>query len=184
MEALKRLGLWPKHERTERRIVAEYNYTDAAGNLLYQVVRTEPKGFLQRYPDGAGGWIWKKYPKQVLYHLRQVLESSIVFVVEGEKDAEQLREHGFTATTNAGGAKAPWLPEFTVVLAGREVILVPDRDVAGYARVKTIGRALLGKVTRLLYLELEDGKDVSEWFERGHSELELIRLLDPEEISQ
>jgi hypothetical protein len=71
MEALKRLGLWPKHERTERRIVAEYNYTDAAGNLLYQVVRTEPKGFLQRYPDGAGGWIWKKYPKQVLYHLRQ-----------------------------------------------------------------------------------------------------------------
>jgi hypothetical protein len=50
--------------------------------------------------------------------------------------------------------------------------------------VKTIGRALLGKVTRLLYLELEDGKDVSEWFERGHSELELIRLLDPEEISQ
>jgi 5S rRNA maturation endonuclease (ribonuclease M5) len=113
-----------------------------------------------------------------------VLESAIVFVVEGEKDAEQLREHGFTATTNAGGAKAPWLPEFTVALAGREVILVPDRDVAGYARVKTIGRALLGKVTRLLYLELEDGKDVSEWFERGHSELELIRLLDPEEIFQ
>jgi len=184
VEALKGLGLWPKRKRTARRIVAEYNYTDATGDVLYQVVRTDPKGFLQRYRDGAGGWIWKKHPQQVLYHLREVLESPIVFVVEGEKDAEQLREHGFTATTNAGGAKAPWLPEFTTALAGREVILVPDRDAAGYARVKTIARALLGKVMRLFYLELEDGKDASEWFERGHSELELIHLLDPEEISQ
>jgi hypothetical protein len=39
--------------------------------------------------------------------LPEVLEAPIVFVVEGEKDVETLREHGFIATTNAGGAKAP-----------------------------------------------------------------------------
>jgi hypothetical protein len=37
----------------------------------------------------------------VLYHLREVIDAAIVFVVEGEKDVETLREHGFVATTNA-----------------------------------------------------------------------------------
>jgi len=69
------------------------------------------------------------------------------------------------------------------VLRGREVILIPDRDRVGYERVKKIARALLGNVARLVYLELEDGGDVSEWFQRGHSELELIEQLDGEQVS-
>ena len=167
-------------------IEAIYQYTDAQGEPLYQVVRKPGKKFLQRYRDGGGRWAWKKYPGQVLYHLREVLENPIVFVVEGERDVETLREHGFTATTNAGGANAPWLPQFTAALAGREVILIPDRDGPGYARVKRIARALLGKVPRLVYLELEgDGiKDVTDWFNAGHSELEFIAQFDGEEVSQ
>jgi putative DNA primase/helicase len=184
VHSLKDVGLWPEPEERADAIETVYSYGDESGELLYQVVRKPGKKFLQRYPDGAGGWVWKKHPHQVLYHLREVLENPIVFVVEGEKDAETLRQHGFTATTSAGGANAPWLPQFTAALAGREVILIPDRDAAGYARVKRIARALLGKVARLVYLELEDGKDVSEWFERGHSELELIYQFHPEEISQ
>ena len=94
------------------KIVATYDYTDAAGNSLFQVVRFEPKDFRPRYLD-TGNWIWQKHPDQVLYRLREVLENPIVFVVEGEKDVEKLREHGFVATTNAGGAKAPWLGSYT-----------------------------------------------------------------------
>src|SRR6516162_11871825 len=33
------------------KIVAEYNYADATGALLYQVVRFDPKDFRQRRPD-------------------------------------------------------------------------------------------------------------------------------------
>ena len=40
------------------RIVASYDYTDADGTLLYQVLRLEPKSFRQRKPDGNGGWNW------------------------------------------------------------------------------------------------------------------------------
>lgn len=186
VEALKSLGLWPEREQQQETIEAIYNYTDETGELLYQIVRKPGKKFLQRYPDGAGDWIWKKHPRQVLYHLQEVLENPIIFVCEGEKDCETLRSHGFVATTNAGGAKAPWLPEFTATLAGREVILIPDRDAAGYSRVKRIARALLGKVPRLVYLELEgDGiKDVTDWFNAGHSELEFISQFDGEEVSQ
>ena len=45
IDALKARGVW-QPERTENpRIVAEYDYTDEQGNLLYQVVRYEPKDF-------------------------------------------------------------------------------------------------------------------------------------------
>ena len=114
----------------------------------------------------------------MLYHLREVVEAPIVFVVEGEKDVETLRDQGFVATTNAGGSEAPWLPEFTEALAGREVILIPDNDTPGRERVARIARALLGRVMRLIILELEGAKDVTEWFEKGHGELELIELVE------
>ena len=45
------------HHAPLGRIVAEYDYTDAAGELLFQVTRHEPKDFRQRRPDGRGGWI-------------------------------------------------------------------------------------------------------------------------------
>ena len=190
--ALKDLGLWPEREKPEpkRQLIAEYNYTDAAGDLLYQVVRTDPKGFMQRYPDGAGGWIWKKHPRQVLYQLPEVLSNQIIFVCEGERDCETLREHGFVATTNAGGANAPWLDSFTEALAQpilidgelfkREVIIVPDNDVPGRQRALRIARTIERKVyTRIASMEDELGiKDISDWFAAGRSEVELIYLLE------
>jgi putative DNA primase/helicase len=183
INALMAKGIW-QPASAERRKIAEYDYTDEDRRLLYQVVRYEPKGFMQRRPDGGGGWIWKKAERQVLYHLPELLEAPIVFVVEGERDVETLRERGFVATTNAGGANAPWRPGYTEMLRGREVVLIPDRDGPGYARVKRIAAALLGNVSRLVYLELEDGKDVTDWFSRGHSEVELIEQLDGERASQ
>jgi len=86
IDALKVRGLW-QTERTENpRMVATYDYTDEHGNLLYQVVRYQPKDFKQRRPDGRpdgrGDWTWKKSARQVLYHLPEVLEAPIVFVVE------------------------------------------------------------------------------------------------------
>jgi hypothetical protein len=89
-----------------------------------------------------------------------------------------MHGHGFVATTNAGGAKAMWLTEFTEALGGREVILIPDNDGPGIERAARIARSLLHRVTRLAILELEGAKDVSEWFEKGHGELELIELIE------
>ena len=184
IDALKAQGLWPESESVRRSVItAAYDYTDEAGKLLYQVVRTDPKGFFQRRPDGYGGWINKKGERQVLYRLREVVEAPIVFVVEGEKDVETLRDQGFVATTNAGGAKAPWLSQYTECLRGREVILLPDNDAPGRRRVVTIARALLGHAARIIVLELRDGKDVSDWFERGHSELELVALVENPEVT-
>jgi putative DNA primase/helicase len=185
IEALKARGLWESGKRDPaHRIVATYDYRDRYGELLYQVVRYEPKDFVQRQPNGHGGWIWKKSPRQVLYRLSEVLQSPIVFLVEGEKDVETLRSHGFAATTNAGGADAPWLPSFTEDLAGRETILIPHNDGPGRKRVLRIARALLGRAARIIVWEPEAAKDISDWFSDGHSELELIAEVEGQEVNR
>ena len=62
---LKSQGFWPESDPTYRpsrepeskTVEATYTYSDERGDLLYQIVRYFPKAFVQRYPDGHGGWI-------------------------------------------------------------------------------------------------------------------------------
>jgi putative DNA primase/helicase len=137
---------------------------------------------LSAYRDRHGNWVWKKHPQQILYHLQEVLDAPIVFLVEGEKDVETLRSYGFVATTNAGGARAPWLSQYTEALRGREVILIPDNDAPGRLRAKRIAQALLHSASRLIAWWPDNAKDVTEWFAAGHSEQELIEAITLEEI--
>lgn len=48
----------PEGMRPARKMVAEYDYRDEAGAVLYQAVRYEPKDFRQRRPMPGGGWAW------------------------------------------------------------------------------------------------------------------------------
>ena len=73
------------------RIVATYDYQDAAGKIVYQAVRfAEPKGFQQRRPDGNGGWIWNMGGVTRLpFNLPALVRANVVLIAEGEKDALQ-----------------------------------------------------------------------------------------------
>ena len=179
IDALKARGLWrSSHSVDESRVVATYDYTDQNGELLYQVVRFEPKSFRQRRPDGRGGWVWKKIlGKCCIVSVKfssRLLSSSL----KAKKMSRPFCTHGFVATTNAGGATARWLPAFTDVLRGRRVILIPDNDRPGWQRVKTIARALLNSAPHIVILDLPGAKDVTEWFAAGHGECELIAILE------
>ena len=57
-EARKRSLLPDAAKRRQGKIVTTYDYTDREGKLLFQVVRTKPKGFWQRIPDGKVGWTY------------------------------------------------------------------------------------------------------------------------------
>jgi len=57
-----------------RTIVATYDYKDEAGILLWQNVRYDPKDFLQRRPDGTGGWVYKMTGvRRVVYRLPELI---------------------------------------------------------------------------------------------------------------
>ena len=56
----------------------------------------------------------------------------------------------------------------------------PDNDKSGWRRAVELSRELVGKVERLVvFNDLPRGtKDITEWFEAGHSETELISILE------
>ena len=92
---------------TPKKIVKEYDYTDENGARLYQTVRFEPKDFRQRRSDGNGGWIWKGPERPVPYKLPELIASgnAPVLIAGGEKDVDNLRALGFTATMQSWGRR-------------------------------------------------------------------------------
>jgi len=164
-----------------RNIAATYNYKDELGNLLYQVVRFNPKGFSQRRPDGKGDWIWNmKGVNPVPYHLPEIIQSiEPVMIVEGEKDVESLRKMGFVATTSPMGA-GKWRESYNKYLKNKEVILIPDHDQPGYQHCRNIGQSLWGIAKKIKWLELpglNEKEDVSDWIEKGNTKEKLLQLI-------
>jgi hypothetical protein len=157
------------------KIVATYDYTDAAGNVVFQAVRFAPKDFRQRRRDSKGkdGWTWNlKGVTRVLYRLPELLEAPkerVVFVVEGEKDVDRLRSLGLIATTNAMGA-GKWLTDYNESLRGRHVVVLPDNDPPGRDHAEAVAKSLTGVAASVKILglpNLQAKGDVSDWLDAG-----------------
>jgi hypothetical protein len=176
--------------RSKSEIVSSYDYRDERGVLLYQVCRMSPKSFRQRKPTGAGGWEWKLGDvRRVPYRLPELIaapRARFVFVVEGEKDADRLADHGLVATCNAGGA-GKWLSEYTPHFDGRNVVIVPDNDKPGRDHAEKVSEALskaAASVRVLALPDLPEKGDVSDWFAKGgtiDAFKELVRNIDAKE---
>jgi hypothetical protein len=180
-----RLGdLFPPREGNDsKRIVATYDYHDADGELLFQVVRFDPKEFRQRRPDGHGGWEWKlgRTPR-VLYRLPELLAASPdawAFVAEGEKDADRLASVGLVATTCPQGAGKWNKLSDDSALNGRRVVIIADKDAPGRAHAADVAMRLRGRAADLRILELPGpGKDASDWFDAGGTAEQLMQLVE------
>ena len=166
-------------EGGKAKIVATYDYCDESGELLYQVVRFEPKSFRQRRPIGQG-WEWKlDGVRRVLYRLPEVLQAvrsrEAIYICEGEKDVEALERAGCAATCNSGGA-GKWRPEYSGVLAGANAIIVADRDEPGRKHATMVAAALKDVAGALCVVEARVGKDAADHLAAGHGPEEFVRL--------
>lgn len=163
-------------------VLATYDYRDADGTLLYQVVRYAPKSFRPRRPDGAGGWIANlNDTKRVLYHLAELQQQRTVYVVEGEKDADRLSRLGLPATSCGFGA-GKWIADYTAQLraAGcRLVVVLPDNDPPGAAHGRMVARSCAdaGLSVKLVPLpDLPAKGDVSDYLEQ-HTAADLAAII-------
>ena len=161
----------PKTAKTPAKIVATYDYRDEQNELVMQVVRMEPKTFRQRRPDG-NGWDWKVKGVRVLpYRLPELLAApaAVVYIVEGEKDADRLAALGLTATCNAGGA-GKWGTAHAQFLRARRVVILPDNDEAGAKHAQKVLKSLKGVASDVRVINLPglpDKGDVSDWLDAG-----------------
>ncbi len=163
-------------------IVKVYDYPDASGKVIHQTVRYQPKRFSQRRSDGNGGWIWDlKGIETVLYRLPQVLAAikagDVVFLTEGEKDADSLCGMGFTATTNPMGA-GKWKVSYSESLRDGDVVIIPDNDAPGLKHAENVAASLKGIARRVRTLRVPEGsKDITEWLENGGNQITFMDLL-------
>ena len=185
-----------------------YSYYNADGSLAHQTIRIpgktteykestgefireyKDKQFRQRRPDknGKKGWTWSLIGiEPVLYNLPAINKADkdqAIFLVEGEKDAENLSLafKVLTTTPPLGGGK--WQPQWTKMLAGRKVYMVPDNDKTGSRSVKLIAPELCkaGCQVKVIWLPetLNDKpvKDVSDWLAAGGTKQQLKEIIE------
>jgi 5S rRNA maturation endonuclease (ribonuclease M5) len=184
-----RLGLEPfKAGAAKKKLLlrkTRFAFCDpATGEIRYHKERKE-------YDDGSKS-IWFE-PKgrggspPLLYgaeRLADLSEGQTVFVVEGEKQVDRLRQLGFVAVSADSGHSSPWRQEYAELLRGLHVILWPDSDAPGekyienaVACIKDTAASI--KVVRPLGLPNgSKGLDVCDW--RGDSQA-LVRLIETAE---
>lgn len=165
----------------------QWRYVRADGETTLVVVRWNAKGdrrkTIRPVHRVAGGWRKEQPPSgRPLYRLPQLLASKgTIYVVEGEPAADALVAIGLTATTSSGGSsaadKTDWSP-----LAGRDVVVFPDRDEAGAKYADNVV-AILGRLTnppsvRVVELPgLPPKGDAVDWLADGHNADELARIV-------
>lgn len=165
------------------KVVATYDYQDDAGELLFQVVRFEPKGFKQRRPDGRGGWIWDTDGVgKVLFHLPQLRKSTAdtIFICEGEKDTLTCERLGLTATCNPGGGAGKWAKEYSECLRGKHVVIIADNDETGRKHTQQVATALYLIADSVKVIQMPgNAKDLTEAVEkwRGTFDAKMLQLL-------
>jgi hypothetical protein len=174
----------PRPPRNQMRHIADYEYTAAAGNVLYRVQRFEwdrpgkkpGKDFPQQrlLPDGK----WDSRlgdVEKVPFHFPQMIYGqalgNTVVVVEGEKKVITLEKLGIIATTHAGGSNNKWTPELIECFKGGSAyVVIGDNDATGRAMAKENAQHLsliCGNVRLLEFVPgtLADGGDIVNWLE-------------------
>jgi 5S rRNA maturation endonuclease (ribonuclease M5) len=126
--------------------------------------------------------------RRVLYRLPELLKAvadgRLVYVCEGEKDADSIHKIGFAATTNAGGANK-WRSEYSETLRGANVVLLPHNDKPGREHADAVAAALNGIAKRIRVLDIAEHwsgcpskGDVSDWIAAGGTADQLAAMVE------
>jgi hypothetical protein len=170
---------------SDKKLVATYTYRNADGTVAMFRDRFEwlergetKKDIYPRQLDGT-----KKGTPQVPYNLPAVVEAiaakaTIVFV-EGEKAADAITAHGYSAVTTTGSATS-WKPRFAEFFRGARVLFWPDADAAGERYIETVARDLQSVVAELRVLRFAGkpaGWDAADFFADGGTGQELKKAI-------
>ena len=139
-----------------------YTYTTTDGAPHYWRFRIESandKKILPMHKNNDGFFILKEPGfngnKKPLYRLHELTlnQTDVVYVVEGEKCADQLAYFGLLSTTSGGSGSAnstDWLP-----LSGRIVIIWRDADAAGLKYAEQVTEILLQLGCSVNFVDIE-----------------------------
>ncbi len=179
----RKAGIWPER-KVNAKLLHTYIYTDKKGKKLFRVEKYDDNKYYSKHYEGNGKWKWgMKDVKRVLYNLPNTLKAikdgKVVFFVEGEKDVETLLDYDIPATTNPHGAGS-WQKSYNKVFEGGRIIICPDNDNAGKAHALKVADAIYKEAQKIKIVSLDDldeGGDISDWFEKGGTREELQKIV-------
>jgi 5S rRNA maturation endonuclease (ribonuclease M5) len=166
---------------------AVYPYHSSDGELLFEVLRYKGKKFVQRRPDPdkRDHFIWNVTGvRKVLYGLPEIEKATVVIILEGEKDCNNLRllnlcddNMSQVAVTTCSGGASRWQPSYSRSLKGKKVVIFPDSDFAGRRHAMGVQAALKGYASEVRMVEFPDGfKDMTEYLGK-HDVTDLARII-------
>lgn len=174
----------PTPKKKYGKVVKTYHYTDLNDKIIHETCRTEnPKNFFQQRPDPKKP-DGKRIPNlngvtTILYNLKEVVASDIIYIVEGEKDCDNLAKIGLVGTCNAQGA-GKWPSHLSEWLKDKDIVILPDQDDPGRNHAKLVSNKLydVAKSIKVLNLPgLKEGGDVSDWLAAGNTKETLVELV-------
>ena len=166
---------YPHGEREVGQPVAEFIYHDQNRKPYLKVCKRRTpdgkKSFPQYHWEGGRWQLGKPKGPPIPYRLPELLATSpdtVVWVCEGEKDADTLVGLGLVATTNPEGA-GKWSPELNKWFAGRStVVVLEDNDEAGRRHAQQVATALYAFVPNvrvITFRDLPEHGDVTDWLQ-------------------
>lgn len=128
-----------------------------------------------------------KEQNKILYNLDHVIkgirEDKTIYIVEGEKDADNLIKNGLIATTTStggGAGKDKWNDGYSQYFKGAKVVILPDNDKSGIEFAKQVEESILNYCYRVKTLIISDKEkgDISDWLEEGNHISQLFDKLN------
>ncbi|RVO41073.1 AAA family ATPase [Sinorhizobium meliloti] len=168
--------------RTERPDEPQFVYRDEHSKPYLRVTKVhKPNGKKDFYQHSWNGREWVKGAQQrrIPYHLPAVIAADIVYICEGEKDADNLMDLGLVATSAPEGA-GKWRPELNHWFAGKQVIILADNDEQGRRHAKQVEEALradAASVRSVHFPMLPEKGDVSDWLALGNGKADLLAYI-------
>ena len=172
-----------------------WQYRDASGRLFGAVCRFDLPGggkdvvplTWARHADGREQLRWLSFAKpRPLYGLDLLAANpdAGVLIVEGEKAADAARRISpGVVVTWPGGSKAARFADWSP-LAGRKVVVWPDRDQPGIDAARAIAKALAGIAAKIRIIEPPagpmDGWDLADAVAEGWDRARLVEAIKPQ----
>jgi hypothetical protein len=161
-------------------VLATYPYVTLDGKPIATKVRYRDNFSNKRFGWRVGDrWKLTEAAREALglYREPDLIDSSTIYVVEGEKAADRLWEEGLPATCGPHGAGS-WDPRWSrslSVVGARHAVILTDHDAAGRAHGELVAAAIAGLAEERIAVkvvalpDLKAGQDVCDWLAAGHT---------------
>lgn len=161
---------------------------DAQGRAIAGHHRNDPRAGKKKMwwrRDGSNGLHGLLVADLPLYGselVKDIPPGADIYITEGEKAADALRERGLFALGTVTAATGTPGPGSLSVVQGRDVILWPDFDDVGQAHMNRIAERLRGVAASVRFARWGEQKkdDAADYFARGGTVEGLARLVEKE----